>query len=234
MMSSEVPALALSAPQPWQACPDPVRLLGPIKRGKKYRHEVLVAVTASGAGALPPDWIRFAGRELESTLRHLLGPAEPLGASLEMALREAALSWPPAGAADEPASIGLQRIAVAVAERHCSTARASPDAGAPERAGGVRELLTRVYAALSALPPLERLAFALVELGGRSLGEAAAVFNVPSNVLEQRVCRARRTLLFAARRDALLLRYLSLAARWRALAQMVRFCRASPPEAPRH
>jgi DNA-directed RNA polymerase specialized sigma24 family protein len=205
-------------------------LLGPIKRGKKYRHQVLVAVAASGA--LPPDWMKLAGRELESTLRHLLGPAAPLGALLETAITEAALSWPPAAAADEPASIGLQRIAVAVAERHCNTAGATSGTVAPERAGGVRELLTRVYTALSTVPPPERLAFALVELGGRSLCEAAAVFNVPSNVLEQRVCRARRTLLFAARRDVLLLRYLALAARWRALAQMGRFCRTSPPGAP--
>jgi hypothetical protein len=47
---------------------------------------------------------------------------------------------------------------------------------------------------------------------------------VPSNVVEQRVRRARRRLLFAARRDALLLRYVSLAARWRRLA-----CRSDLP-----
>jgi hypothetical protein len=223
MIPDRVSAPPLQRSEPWRALPAPARLLEPVKRGKKYRHEVLVAIAASGAGAPRPEWMRFAGRVLASTLQHLLGPAEPLDPLLEIALAEAALCWLPA-IADEPLSIRLQRIAVGVAHRHRSTAPARTDDGALERAGGVRELLARVYSALNQVPLPDRSAFALVELGGRSLGEAAAVFNVPSNVIEQRVRRARRTLLFGARRDALLLRYLSLAARWRGLA-----CRSDQP-----
>jgi hypothetical protein len=223
MISSRVPALPLPGADPWRAWPAPARLAEPVRRGKKYRHEVLVAIAASGGGALAPEGLRFARQVLASTLQHLVGPAEPLEPLLETALTEAALCWQPA-TGDEPLSIRLQQIAVGVALRHCSAAPASSGDCVVERPGGMRELLARVYATLGQVPLQDRFAFALVDLGGRSLGEASAVFEVPSNVVEQRVRRARRRLLFAARRDALLLRYVSLAARWRRLA-----CRSEPP-----
>jgi hypothetical protein len=223
MISSRVPAPPPPAAAPWRAWPAPARLAKPAKRGKTYCHEVLVAIAASGGGPPRPEWIRFARGVLAGTLQHLVGPAEPLEPLLEMALTEASPCWLPT-ISDEPLSIRLQRIAVGVAQRHRSAAAERSDAGGLERPGGVRELLARVYAVLGQMPQQDRLAFALVDLGGRSLGEAGAVFDVPSNVLEQRVRRARRRLLFAARRDALLLRYLSLAARWRRLA-----CRSEPP-----
>lgn len=217
MIPSQVPAPPLPGADPWRAWPAPARRAEPVKRGKKYRHEVLVAIAASGGGAPRPEWMRFARHVLASTLQHLVGPAEPLEPLLDTALTEAALCWLPA-TSDEPLSIRLQRIAVGVAQRHRSAGAASSDDGIVERPGGVRELLARVYATLRQVPVQDRFAFALVDLAGRSLGEASAVFDVPANVVEQRVRRARRRLLFAARRDALLLRYLSLAARWRRLA----------------
>lgn len=188
-----------------------------VERRKEYRHELLVSIAASGTGAPRVEWMSFASRILECTLQYLVGPAAPLEALVAAGLSEVALSWPPSRA-QEPLSIWLQRIAANVALRYLATVPPSESGGAPERPGGVRQLLASVYATLRTLKPEDQLAFALVELGGRSPAEAAEVFGVPAPALEQRVQRARRRLLFAARRNGLLLRYLCLSARWRALA----------------
>ena len=57
----------------------------------------------------------------------------------------------------------------------------------------------------------------MLELNGSSIGEAAALLDAPSAVVRQRAARVRRQLLFAARRDLWLTRYLLIAPRLRAL-----------------
>jgi hypothetical protein len=216
-MSSPVHTRGEPRANPWKICPPQVRPLDVERRGKQYRHELLVASAARGADT-SSEWLGFAGRILEHTLRQLLGPSAAIEPLLECALTEAKAAWP-AALGHEPLPIALQRLATGVALRHLRAAPASSDASAQERPGGVRQLLIGVYAALGKLPPEDRVAFALLELGGHSPVESAAVLGVPAHVVEQRAGRARCRLLFAARRDALLLRYLRLAARWRALSQ---------------
>jgi hypothetical protein len=65
--------------------------------------------------------------------------------------------------------------------------------------------------------PEEQLAFALLELNASSIDEAAAILCVPAQVVRQRAWRLRRGLLFAARRDLELRRYLLIATRLRSL-----------------
>jgi hypothetical protein len=222
MMSSPVPERSAPRALPWQISASPVRPLDGFKRQivdrrKAYRHQMLVTLAASGPGSQRAEWIEFAGSILECTLQYLVGPAVPLDRLVAVGLSEVALSWPPSHA-EEPLSIWLQRIAAGVALDYLVAAPACANGDAPERPGGVRQLLSCVYSTLRTLKPEDQLAFALVELGGRSLAEAAEVFGVSAPVVEQRVQRARRRLLFAARRNGLLVRYLCLSARWRALA----------------
>jgi DNA-directed RNA polymerase specialized sigma24 family protein len=209
--ASEQPSWQVSAPLP--------RRIGAAKRGKDFRHELLVSMAVRGTRTAGPEWVKIVGGALQRTLQHLLGPDVPIEALLESALFEALSSWPPAPG-EGPLSVWLQRIAAGVALAHLRCAGPGADPGRlGARPGGIVEVLSSLYARLRKLPAEEQVAFALLELDGRSLSEAAAVLRAPVTVVRQRACRVRRHLLFAARCDRLLIRYLCMSARLRALAR---------------
>lgn len=195
----------------------PVRLREATRRGKNFQH---VALAARGTRAARSEWMKLVGGALQRTLRHLLGPEAPLEALLESALFEAATAWPPRRD-DEPISIWVQRIGTDIALRHLAGTKASPrrEVLPGERPGGVGEVLAAVYGSLRKLRPEEQVAFALLDLAGRSSTEAGAVLRAPPVVVRRRASRARQHLAFAARSDRLLARYMCIASRLRALAR---------------
>jgi DNA-directed RNA polymerase specialized sigma24 family protein len=175
-------------------------------------------MSVRGTSSPSREWAKGVCRNLERVLECLLGPDVPLEPLLQAAQLRALDAWPPP--ADEPLSVWLRCIATAVALAHLTSGaprwRVRPPSPRP---GSVREVLSHLYARLRGMPPQEQLAFALLELDGASVNEAAAVLRVAPTTLLQRVVRVRRQLLFAARRDRLLLRYLCIARRLRAMAQ---------------
>jgi RNA polymerase sigma-70 factor (ECF subfamily) len=78
----------------------------------------------------------------------------------------------------------------------------------PEAELQAKEGLLRVYAALSAMKPEYRIAFALFAIDGRSLREVADATSVSVIAAKSRVWRARRLLNARARTDAVLAAYL--------------------------
>ena len=81
----------------------------------------------------------------------------------------------------------------------------------PEHELQVKEGLRRFYAALAALKPHYRIAFALFTLDGRSLREVAEATGVSLIAAKSRIWRARRLLTDAARADGVLAAYLTTA-----------------------
>jgi DNA-directed RNA polymerase specialized sigma24 family protein len=202
----------------WQVSRQPVALPDLARRGKNFRHELFVEMSVRGTRNAGSKWQRLVGSELERTLKCLLGPEAPHAQLLEHGRFEALSSWPPPG--DQPLALWVQRIASGVALGYLQGQPRTPIAAAAgARAGGVREVLVNLYGRLRALRPQEQLAFALLELNGSSVIEAAAVLRVSSAVVRQRAARVRRQLLFAARSDRLLLRYLCIALRLQALTR---------------
>ena len=115
-----------------------------------------------------------------------------------------------------------QRIAVDLALGHLACGGAALNQShccANARPGGVREVLATLYATLQKTRPMEQVAFALLELDGRSVSEAAAILRAPPMAVRQRAWHVRRHLLFAARREPLIARYLRIAPRISALAR---------------
>lgn len=91
-------------------------------------------------------------------------------------------------------------------------------ADAAVASGGAAEVLARegvrrLYAALDALPPASRIAFALHEIDGRSMAEVAEVTSASVTATKLRVWRARRSLEAAAARDPVLREFLADAPR---------------------
>lgn len=197
------------------------RLPDVAKPGKNFQHEMLVAIAARGERGARPAWMTFVSGRVERTLYRLLGPAAPVELLLKRAMNEASASWSELPA-DEPLSIWAQRIAVDVAVRYLWEGGVVVNEGhcfANARPGGVREVLATVYASMRKTRPPEQVAFALLELDGRSLSEAAAILQAPPMVVRQRAARVHRHLLFAARRDRLIARYVRIAARLGTLAR---------------
>lgn len=188
------------------------------QRGKNFRHELLVELSVRGTRSAGSKWMKVVGFELEQTLKCLLGPDAPIQPLLESARFQALSAWPPPS--DQPLSIWVRSIATGVALSHLKaepapTSRAGEDA----REGGVREVLSNLYGKLRKARPHEQLAFALLDINGSSVSEAAAILRLPPATILQSAARVRRQLLFAARRDRLLLRYLCIALRWRAISR---------------
>lgn len=190
----------------------------PSQRGKNFRHELLVELSVRGTRSAGSRWMKVVGFELEQTLKCLLGPDAPIEPLLESARFQALSAWPPPG--DQPLSIWVRSIATAVALSHLK-ADPSPTSSEDAREGGIREVLSNLYAKLRAARPLEHLAFALLDINGSSVSEAAAILRLPPATMVQCAARVRRQLLFAARRDRLLLRYLCIALRWQAISRGV-------------
>jgi RNA polymerase sigma-70 factor, ECF subfamily len=119
-------------------------------------------------------------------------------------------------------STWIDRIAVRVAYRHLSRSKAAAltveltedvPQGEPgaERRALAREGVRRLYAALAALPPAGRIAFALHELDGRSVAEVAAALDASVTATKLRIWRARRALWARAARDPVLAEFLTRA-----------------------
>jgi DNA-directed RNA polymerase specialized sigma24 family protein len=205
----------------WQVCAQaPVRLAGVRPRGTQFQHELLLAVR--GSRDVREGWMRLVASTLERTLHHLLGPDAPLPELLESTLFEAAATWPPPR--DEPLSIWMQRIAARASLLHLSrSANSVPVRARPERPGGVREVLVRVYGCLRTLLPEAQVALALLDMDGRALNEAAAILQLSPAAIRKHSRGARRHLAFVARRDPLIARYLRISARLRALAHQLAY-----------
>lgn len=211
---------------PWQPSRPPAAFRCPSQRGKRYRHELLVEMSVRGPRSPGSQWAKVVRCELERTLECLLGPDAPLPQLLEEAQLRALDAWPPP--ADQPLPVWVRCIACAVALGHLTERNASNSSERQAaRPGSVREVLSHLYTRLGTMSPHEQVAFALLELNGTPVSEAAVVLRVPPATVVQSVARARRQLLFAARRDRLLLRYLCIARRLRAMSQ--RFVAAPAP-----
>jgi DNA-directed RNA polymerase specialized sigma24 family protein len=157
---------------------------------------------------------------VERLLYRVLGGDAPLAPLLEAALLRA-INHAAEYAGDEPLATWAERLAVQVATAYLCGARPAetePRGPANDVGGSVRTLLARVHARLRRVRPEERVAFALLELDGRSLLDAARLLGAAPGVVRQRAARARRHLLFAARRDRTIAAYLQLSERLRALA----------------
>ena len=98
-----------------------------------------------------------------------------------------------------------------------SAAQSSPETTASAPSGSLREALTHLHRWLRAARQHEQLAFALLELNANSVAEASAILRVAPAVVRQRAAFLRRQLLFAARGDRLLARYLRLGRRMHGL-----------------
>lgn len=181
--------------------------------------ELPVQLAVRGTRSPGPEWRKLVGRLLERTLQRLLGPDAPLEPLLESALFEALSSWPPRS--DQPMTLWSQRIAAGVAFGHLRSAERRPlepgEAIEPARASSLREVLSHLHGWLRAARPPEQLAFALLELNSSSVSEAALILRAAPAVVLERAAFLRRRLLFAARRDLLLARYLRLGPRLQAL-----------------
>jgi RNA polymerase sigma-70 factor (ECF subfamily) len=66
----------------------------------------------------------------------------------------------------------------------------------------------RLYAALEALPPAARIAFALHEIDGRAIADVAACTGTTVTATKLRVWRARRALEKRAAEDPILRQFL--------------------------
>jgi len=181
----------------------------------------LMAHVSRGRRAAQLALLDAVGACMERTLHRLLGCDAPLEPLLEAALLRA-LNLAPDYAASEPLALWADRIAVQVATEYLSGPR--PVGLDPARAGvgadpsSVRALLGCVQWRLRRVRPEEHVAFALLDLDGRSLLEASRLTGAAPIVVRQRAERARRHLLFAARRDRTIAAYLQLSERLRALA----------------
>jgi RNA polymerase sigma-70 factor (ECF subfamily) len=81
--------------------------------------------------------------------------------------------------------------------------------GSPEDHAQHREGLKHLYALLRRMKPEHHVALALFMVDGRSLEEVAEITGVTLVAAKNRVCRARRKLWEAARRDQALMGYLT-------------------------
>jgi len=211
------PAPGLDAVQPRH--PGALELTGRASRGERLAQLTLLG--AIGAG-------------VERLLYRVLGSDAPLVPLLEAALLRA-LNHAARYAGDEPLVAWAERLALQVATSYLGGARSTepePLVAANDVGSSVRVLLARVHARLRHLRPEEHVAFAMLELDGRSLLETARLTDAAPGVVRQRAARARRHLLFAARRDRTVAAYLQLAERLRELAaRLQRERRAPPPSA---
>jgi RNA polymerase sigma-70 factor (ECF subfamily) len=80
--------------------------------------------------------------------------------------------------------------------------------GSPEEHAQHREGIKRLYGLLRRMKPEDHVALALFMVDGRSLEEVATVLGASVIAAKNRVSRARRKLLDAARKDPILLSYL--------------------------
>jgi DNA-directed RNA polymerase specialized sigma24 family protein len=181
----------------------------------------LMAEVCSGQRAAQRALLEAIDGRAQRTLYRLLGRDAPLEPLLEAVLMRA-IARASEYDGDEPLTLWADRAVVQVAMSYLSSARPiEPRPAVTEASASVRELLSRVQSLLRRVRPEEHVAFALLELDGRPLLEVAVLVLAAPMVVRQRAERARRQLLFAARRDRTLVAYLRLSERLRELAANV-------------
>lgn len=181
------------------------------------------------------EFLETVGLAMQRTLHRLVGAEAPLEPLLETALLRA-INHAPEYVGDEPLVLWAQTSAVQVATSYLGanpaapTPTPAPGEAEPDLTPKVGDLLSRVRAQLRRMRPEEQVAFALLDLDGRSLREASSLTRASPIVVRQRAWRARRHLLFAARHDRLIAGYVRLAEPLRKLA--ARLQRLSLPSLP--
>jgi RNA polymerase sigma-70 factor, ECF subfamily len=114
----------------------------------------------------------------------------------------------------------IDRIAVRVAYRFIAARRAqlvmsdgqiedAPGAIDPAAQVMAREGVRRFYAALAALGPASRVAFALFAVDGRSIAEVAVAMDASQTATKLRIWRARRALMKRAAADPVLAEFMA-------------------------
>jgi RNA polymerase sigma factor (sigma-70 family) len=200
----------------------------------------LMARVAGGQRQAQLELIELIGLEIQRTLQRVVGCDAPIDELLEAALL-GAVERAREYHGEESLALWAQRSAVQVATGYLRRVPSPPNPlGAPSRVAAngsesvlelppkVRDLFVRVREILRSMRPEEQVAFALLDLDGRSLAEASALLRASPVVVRQRASRARRHLLFAARSDRRIAAYVRLAERLRGLAVRVRSSPRSP------
>jgi RNA polymerase sigma factor (sigma-70 family) len=195
----------------------------------------LMARVARGQRGAPLELFRSVAPGMHRTLHRLVGGGAPLEPLLEAALvRAVRRAHEYTGA--EPLALWAECIAVQVATSYLVGAAPSPECANADTSASpaapalkVADLLSRVHAILRKMRPEEQVAFALLELDGRSLREASSLLGASPSVVRQRASRARRQLLFAARSDRLIAGYVRLADSLRRIAGRLNRLRSAPP-----
>lgn len=158
-------------------------------------------------------------RPMHATLYRVLGSNRQMEDLLQEAFIELFRSLP-SYRGEAKLTTWADRITTRVAYRHLRRQRlllahdvpassSSCVAGTPEHDLQAKEGVRRLYAALCAMKPHYRIAFALFSIDGRSLEEVAQATGVSLIAAKSRVWRARRQLNTAARADAVLAAYLT-------------------------
>jgi RNA polymerase sigma-70 factor (ECF subfamily) len=178
----------------------------------------LVRRAASGDRAAQRTLFRDLKRPMHATLYRVLGSNRQVEDLLQEAFIELFRSLP-SYRGEAKLTTWADRITTRVAYRHLRRQRLilATDlpgsnltvAGTPEHDLQAKEGVRRLYAALSAMKPHYRIAFALFSIDGRSLKEVAEATGVSLIAAKSRIWRARRLLNTAARADAVLAAYLT-------------------------
>jgi RNA polymerase sigma-70 factor (ECF subfamily) len=168
--------------------------------------ELIETARAGDHGAYTELYQRHAGR-VYARLTQLVGPTGDREDLLQQVFFEFHRALPRFRA---ESSIGtfLHGIAVHVALDYLRRRRRRPqdfspveldelldDDATPEERVSRRDELVQVLALLERIKSAKRIAFSLVAIGGLSLDEAAELLDVTTDVVKQRVLRARRELL---------------------------------------
>jgi DNA-directed RNA polymerase specialized sigma24 family protein len=182
----------------------------------------LMARVCLGQRGAQRELLEAVGLGMQRTLHRLVGAAAPIEPLLETSLLRA-VNRAPEYTGQEPLVLWAQSLAVQVATSYLGGAPSEPESphaaeSETELAPKIRDLVARVHAILRRMRPEEQVAFALLELDGRSLGEASSLMRASPIVVRERAARARRRLLFAARSDRLIAGYVRLADQLRRLA----------------
>jgi RNA polymerase sigma-70 factor (ECF subfamily) len=173
---------------------------------------------SAGDRAAQRTLFRDLKRPMHATLYRVLGSNRQVEDLLQEAFIELFRSLP-SYRGEAKLTTWADRITTRVAYRHLRRQRlvlatdlptANQNvAGTPEHDLHAKEGVRRLYAALGAMKPHYRIAFALFSIDGRSLKEVAEATGVSLIAAKSRIWRARRLLNAAARADAVLAAYLT-------------------------
>jgi RNA polymerase sigma-70 factor, ECF subfamily len=175
---------------------------------------------SAGDRAAQRTLFRDLKRPMHATLYRVLGSNRQVEDLLQEAFIELFRSLP-SYRGEAKLTTWADRITTRVAYRHLRRQRlalaadlpaeSQSVAGTPEHDLHAKEGVRRLYAALEAMKPHYRIAFALFSIDGRSLKEVASATGVTLIAAKSRIWRARRLLNAAARADAVLAAYLTSA-----------------------